>query len=488
MRSECLAGGESVRVSQYYDLGRSQPTLDFVDVDVCGDARVFIDPRAIRLLPSAWGDECVSLIQDFFSEVLDAIRAGDHAKAQQLLGALREPNETHLGLSRGRARGRALGRESARDVWAALSKSAAVSSGLLEDLEDTILMVEGIGSDIISDITTNIIRQPLIEYTQSMCEMYGIPLEPDIYSGPLWDPQRVEWVSQYVSMPRTRFGKLLLVPKVIVRSRMDYDMDEYYRHYLLEYLRETELSANTELVYLLKDGRKRVNKKDLSKKYGYGKSAIVRETRNHPEILDRYREDKRRRYRPPMEHEAIADSEGTPAPDWDVLLAALTETPKGAAAYSKYEKAVESLLSALFYPSLANPQLQRAIHDGRKRIDLTYTNVATSGFFAWLSQHYSAPHVFIECKNYTGDPSNPELDQLSSRFSPSRGQFGILACREFRDKELFLRRCRDTANDQRGYILVLDDADLSQLVSERKTTGASSPFGPLKHQFDGLIM
>ena len=202
-----------MRVSQYYALGRTQPTLDFVDVDIIGDTRVFVDPRALRLLPSTWGDECVSLVQDFFTVVLEAIRGNRDTLARRLLRVLREPNETHLGLSRGRARGRALGHESARDVWDALGKSEAVFSGLLEDLEDTILMVEGISSDIISDITTNIIRQPLIEYTQSVAALYGIPLVPDVGSGPMWDPKRGTWFNEYVHLPKTEWGKLLLVPK-----------------------------------------------------------------------------------------------------------------------------------------------------------------------------------------------------------------------------------------------------------------------------------
>jgi hypothetical protein len=477
-----------MRVSEYFKLGRGQPTLDFVDVDVVGDARVFVDPRALRVLPSTWGDECVSLVQDFFTEVLSAIRSHEDARARQLLRTLREPNETHLGFSRGRARGRALGRDSARDVWAALSKSDAVSSGLLEDLEDTILMVEGISSDIISDITTNIIRQPLIEYTQSVASLYGIPLEADVSSGPMWDPKRGEWFTEYVALPRTRWGKLLLVPKIIVRTRMDYDVQEYYRHYLLEHLKEAELDANSELVYLLKDGRRRVNKKDLTKKYGHGKATIVRETRKHPEILQRYRDDKRRHYRPPLDHEALAESEGTPGPDWDRLLRDLLDTRPGTQAFAQYEKAIESLLSALFYPSLANPQLQREIHEGRKRVDLVYTNAAASGFFGWVGQHYSAPHVFIECKNYVGDPGNPELDQLSGRFSPSRGQLGILTCRGFANKKRFLRRCRDTAADHRGFILVLDDDDLGLLVLERKSTGLAPVYALLKRQFEDLIM
>jgi hypothetical protein len=174
----------STRVSKYYKLNRTQPTLDFVDVDIVGDIRVFIDPRAIRLLPSQWGDECVSLVQNFFRTVLVAIHEGQHGQARALLSVLREPNETHLGLSRGKSRGRGLGRESVKDVWKALTKSEAVKSGLLEDLEDTILMIEGVSSDIISDITTNIIRQPLIHYTQNMASYYGIPLEQEVNSGP----------------------------------------------------------------------------------------------------------------------------------------------------------------------------------------------------------------------------------------------------------------------------------------------------------------
>lgn len=44
-------------------------------------------------------------------------------------------------------------------------------------------MVEGISSDIISDITTNIIREPLIQYTQDMAVYYEIPLVGGVNSG-----------------------------------------------------------------------------------------------------------------------------------------------------------------------------------------------------------------------------------------------------------------------------------------------------------------
>ncbi|HEY0388417.1 MAG TPA: hypothetical protein VGC71_08245 [Gaiellales bacterium] len=50
-----------------------------------------------------------------------------------------------------------------------LEASEAVQTVMLEDLEDSILLVRGIGYDIVSDITTNVIREPLIRYTELAC-------------------------------------------------------------------------------------------------------------------------------------------------------------------------------------------------------------------------------------------------------------------------------------------------------------------------------
>lgn len=56
--------------------------------------------------------------------------------------------------------------------------------------------------------------------------------------------------------------------------------------------------------------------------------------------------------------------------------------------------------------------------------------------------------------------NNPELDQLSGRFGHQRGFFGMLLCRRMDDRGRIIARCRDAASDGRGYMLVLEDADL----------------------------
>jgi hypothetical protein len=484
-----------MRASEHYGLGRTQASLDFVDVDIVDDTPVFISPKALTMLPSEFGDECVHLVQDFFQTVLEHIRAARNTTAEQLLRQLSEPNETRLGLSKGKARGRALGTGSAHDVWEALSQSEAAKSGFLEDLEDTVLMIEGVSVDIVSDMTTNIIRGPLIKYTQQMCDLNGIPTYDQVDSGPLWNSRDKEWFSEFVRLPVAGSGRLLLVPKAIVRTHLQYDSGEYFRHFLLTRMQKAELDANTELVEVIRSGRgknqrtrKRVTKKALMEKYGTGKRAIVRETRKHPEALAQYRSVKRNEKHLPLTLEDIAGIEGNDKPDWDRLLLAVTETPFGQSSADQYEKAVEGFLTALWYPNLTNPIVQHKIHDGRKRIDITYTNMALNGFFHWVATHYPAPHIFVECKNYGTEVGNPELDQISGRFSPSRGQVGLLVCRDFQDKSRFLQRCRDTARDGRGFVIAVDDGDLAAMAGARKDDPLYASWTLLQGRFRDLVM
>jgi len=183
----------------------------------------------------------------------------------------------------------------------------------------------------------------------------------------------------------------------------------------------------------------------------------------------------------------------TEAVDLPSLLEVVRSVPAGKQHATKFHLAVEALLSALFYPALIGPHVEHELHKGRKRVDIRYTNASRQGFFAWLVQHrIPSQHVFVECKNYTGDPANPELDQLSGRFSPLRGQVGLLVCRTFTNKPRFLERCRDTSQDQRGFCIALDDEDLAQLVSDaevERQAGSTAPtnFHLLKQRYDKLI-
>lgn len=484
-------GGLLSRVSTHFGLGTSQPFLDFVDVDLQGDVPLFLDPTALLHRPDPWAAECVALIQDFFQHVLRLIDKGNHSRAVALLSVMGEPNETHLGFSTGRARGHGIGVTSAEWLWDSLRSSEAVRTGLLEHLEDTILMVEGIGPDLVSDIATNLIRAPLLEYTQDQASLWSIPLTPGVNPGPLWDPTSKSWFHEYATMPMGPHGPFLLVPKSLVRRQIEYDYDEYYTYYILPMLEHEELRLASPLVQVLRSGP-RVFHKDLTAKYGRGKGVVVEQTKAHPEVLERYRRDKRQGVRvtsPAMGHTQMAEATGGALPDWDKLVSDLRAIPRGNHDAPAYHEAALRLLTALFAPPLASPTKEEKLHDGRKRIDITFVNAATSGFFHWVGEHYTAPMIFIECKNFGSEIGNPELDQMIGRFAPSRGKFGIIVYRDLENAELFQKRCRDAQADDHGYIVGLSDDDLTSLAEKAKTVGSSSDDFPLLMQrFKALIL
>ncbi len=169
------------------------------------------------------------------------------------------------------------------------------------------------------------------------------------------------------------------------------------------------------------------------------------------------------------------------------MLSELTALSPGKDDATAYEKIIERILSALFYPSLCNPTKQHEIHDGRKRIDITYMNEAKDGFFNWLSLHYPCGFVMVECKNYGREIGNPELDQLASRFSPSRGQVGILVCRSVEDRITMTKRCKDTAGDHRGFMVVLDDADIETLVIAARNPQERHAYALLRERFREVV-
>lgn len=481
-----------MRVSQFYSLGKRQSSLEFLDVDIEKDTPLFINARALRLLKSDFGDHCADMIQSYFSELLDAAKIGNANRAIYLLSQLKEPNEIHLGLSKGKSKGRGLGPEKAKEIWRSFQKSKAVKTGLLTDLEDTVLLIEGISVDILSDIITNIIRGPLISYTIRTCQHYGIPLENEVSSGPVWNLNKKSWENDFVKLPMPNDNKLILVPKSIVRLQSDYNVSEYYRHYVLEKLKEEEEEQNSSLVRLIKTGKnkgkKKVYKSDVEAKYGSQQKIVsIEQTQNFPEILKKYKQD-HSAPTPALTHRQLADALDTEMPNWDALLESVLSLEAGKKFAYQYEEAILDLLKALFYPTLVDPDTQTPIHDGIKRVDITFTNYARTGFFEWLGRSYNCPYIFVECKNFGDEIGNPEIDQIAMRLSKLRGMFGMLFCRKIENKSRMVERCKAIAKDDNKFIIVLDDSDISTLVDDsRGVFPQTYEFSLLKEKFKQLV-
>ena len=449
-------------VSKYFSLNRTQSQLDFVDVPVNTDTPLYVDPFAISQRVDRWSQEAHGSILAYFQRVVDSIRDDHIEEARSLLQHLREPNETHLGQSRGRSKGAGIGDEQANRLLIALRQSSAVQTGFLSSLAECELMIDGIGPDKISDLTTNIIRQQLAEYTLQQCELLGISTE-EVAIGPCFDRDSLRWESKYLRLPVAYGSPLLLVPKAIARMRFSYDHQQYYRHFTLSYLQAEHLQAGTALVHTLRNGKRKVYKEELEKYFPCTKSFLFEFSKNHPGVLDEYRDFLADLEEKGSVHALEGDNEPVVA---SALRAALRSIPKGRQAASLYHSLMIGVVEFLLFPQLLRPIKEKEINDGRKRIDILMENGAREGIFHRLHDIRKLPcaYVPIECKNYSEDLKNPELDQMIGRFSTNRGRVGIICCRGFEDRPLFIKRCQDTLSAQLGLILPFDDAVIDELL------------------------
>jgi hypothetical protein len=289
----------------------------------------------------------------------------------------------------------------------------------------------------------------------------------------VWNVHNLAWEQKYFDVPVIGSKPVLLVPKRLVRWLGDLSMQhqKYYRHFVLNFLKDENLRANSALVRVIKSkkGERRVVfKKDVEEKHPLSKDFLFRFSRDNPKVFADYR----RAYEKTKQVSTRELDHGfDTALFCDTLIRNLSQIQPGNAKADAFHTLMVGSLEFIFFPNLSNPVKEAPIHSGRKRIDIRFDNCANGGFFNWVHAHrqVTAIWIMVECKNYSCDPANPELDQLAGRFGANRGRVGILVARRFDNRALFIARCRDTSADGRGYVIPLVDQDIIAMLEMIKS-------------------
>lgn len=447
-------------ISQIFELNKTQLELDFVNIDTEKDIPLFIDSTLISKCNSAFTISCNDMLQDFFSYLIGLLKNNMNEKAKTICTKIGEVNETHLGLSKNKSRGKGIGQSGTLDIFLQLKNSKAIECGVLENIEDLRIFIENIDRDKLSDLITNIIRIKLLEYTIEQCELNNIPLTKSVPSGYYWNMKTHKWENLYVDRLVVNNMPVLLVPKSIVSFCDTYTPSKYRQHFILNFLQKENIENETSLVKIRKVSKEKyVTKKSIIEKEPImDKKYILDFTIKHPDIFSDFKsKNKNTNY---MNGELLTDINYEDVCNF--MIEKLKSIPVGTDAASDYHNLMVGIYEFLSYPDLSNPRKEEKIHEGRKRIDIIFSNISESGYFSVISERIkmTSPQIIIECKNYRNDLQNPELDQLIGRFSTRRGQIGILSCRTIEKYDKFINSCTDTYLDGHGLILPLTDNDI----------------------------
>lgn len=218
----------------------------FLDVDIDSDNRMFVDPHAIRLhrTPEPFATRANHCTETFFREVTRCAlssSAADRRRGLELLQRFVEPWETRLGLATNSFSGHGGAEDVGAWIWNTLNTDveALLRVGILQQIEDLPLFVEGVDRDITSDITTRIIFEPLAEFTADMVDQYPQFRAPGHRIGTfhrqVWDPHARSWTSKALQLPVAGGKPLLLVPRPWTRSTLLMSAGRYYETSVLTY-------------------------------------------------------------------------------------------------------------------------------------------------------------------------------------------------------------------------------------------------------------
>ncbi len=203
-------------ISTFFKLGSQQPKLDFVDIKLNTDNLLFIDPRLIESSNGLIAKKMQLRIEAFWGELIKNVKSKDVKKIYYLLSGLKEPNETRLGYAFSKPQGNSVADKLKPKIVDAIQRNKAVRSGVLSHFSDVELFIEDVGSDRISDITTKIIKEVLIEYTQEQCRLHKIPMKV-VNQDDIFDYKTLKWKKQKVELPVYHNKSIIFVPKNLVR-------------------------------------------------------------------------------------------------------------------------------------------------------------------------------------------------------------------------------------------------------------------------------
>lgn len=454
-----------MKISGHFQLNKSQYELDFVDIDPSVDTPLFLDPYFISKCDFEFATRAHTCLKSFFDYLLLLLKNGNITKAEEIFSHLGENNDICLGMSQGYPEGKGMGPSDTVKIFNHLRRSKAISSGIMEDIEDLRIFVDNIDKDKVSDMTSNIIRKQLLEYTIEQCRLLNIPLEKNRPSGMYWDSTKLTWECSFIDRLIVNNKPILLVPKRLVSFSSRYTAGYYRQHFVLNFLQNENLRLGSKLVQIRKkDNTVYVTKKSIKESEPpMDKNYLLNFSLKYIDEFKKFKQADGDRFQPISGNGVESISVKSIS---NILKDKLKSINPGSEEASKYHDLMIGILEFLFYPNLSSPKKEREIHSGRKRIDITFENTTTNGFF-WKIQSSTklpAPRLYIECKNYVQDIHNPELDQLAGRFSPQRGRIGILCCRKLTNIDVFLKRCADTYKDDRGLILPISDSDIIEAL------------------------
>lgn len=228
-------------------------------------------------------------MKNFLRELNNSyIKKNDKINGVKFLDHLHEPNEYHLGYSIGN-KGKAVSAFIANDIFSSLRNNAFAKQGfsVTNEAHNVLLLVHGIGQDIMSDIIANVCRDIFAKFTLDECKRLKVPVQTvniEFYN----DKLKI-WETAKVDLPV--FGrKIILVPSQILAGTRAF-VNRYNWFVSSNYISKEVMTMDNppkKMVTQMKDGTKKAIIKEIYKQYKKPKKELVNFVVKYANSLDEF--------------------------------------------------------------------------------------------------------------------------------------------------------------------------------------------------------
>lgn len=433
--------------------GVSQFEVDFVIPRVGTDLPVGIDPFLLYKSRDPTFASLHAMMLEAFNAGIEALRLGKESDARRIL-TFPEVPEIGMGFSRSSKRGSGIGTFLTELIVETLLDSPELLGRGVRHIEEMQLVSLHIGPDRISDIAANLLKRHLVEYTQTQCALWDIPLTSGVPLSHIWNVSTLDWEDGYVDLPRSPFDStpILFVPRRIVRALPWINYDDFLRLEIQAYLRAKRVR-----------GRLKATASSQKRPARPPKEQVVKSTREDLARVDRYvstKEESAAEAQPSFEYLESA----SPCPDTEKLTAQLRDIPMGAPNAANYQRTVLEILNVCFNPELIDGKLEVRTVEGTERRDIIFLNDSDQTFWRYVREEHSSFLTMFECKN-TADLRTSDINQAAIYLGDRLGRLGFIVTRNSASETLE-RKLHSIYNDgvPRKIILVLSDTDLIHML------------------------
>ena len=269
--------------------------INFVDIPLGEDLEAFICPFLIenKKLNNPIALKVYEKVKQFLIKLnRDFIEPNKRLEGIEFLSHLHEPNEYHLGYS-GKNKGKAVSLVRAEGIYNSLRNNMLTkqNAAITNEAHFVLLLVKGIGQDIMSDIIANVCRDIFANYTLQICIEHSV--STNLAKIEYYNSITKNWETKFTDLPNFAGKDIILLPRFLISGGRAYaNLYNWFiaKNYIsFEILnRKTALSTDSEFISNLKDGTKRAIIKKIYQAYRKPKDELIEFVKKFTGSLDEF--------------------------------------------------------------------------------------------------------------------------------------------------------------------------------------------------------